>query len=353
MRGALAAALLAARRTGRVAWIAIPAAFAASQLATSPTASVVSGDVATAAAAGGVRTAAGVGAAAFAVALALVAHLVHLGRLRGAEADGLLATPVGRGAFTLGTFGGAVATALVALAAAAVVVGATGGSDAPTLRVVRSLEVPGLVLTGRTDARSLVLDAAQLRGATRLRARLVALPGDGPVVFASLAAARAGTDAHDRAEGRVFAQRALEVALPPGDGDVTLTLARLGEGAGLALARDGVVALAPVATDAALPTSLFLHALLAIAAAAAALAALRPFLGGGLCGGTVAAIAFALWTRPELGGAWPVAGLADALDVASSGLVPASPSLGPTVLVCGACLAIATLAPRSVREAGE
>jgi len=358
VKGALAAARLAARRTALVAVCAPlvsvahallfddgPARTAASVLG-------ASGEAAFAAA----RFGAAAGPVLAVLALAVGAYASHLARLRDHEADGLLATPPSRWAWTFGSFAGAAAVLALALAAAFAVQHARGHGLAVDGTFVRRIEVPPLALVGERDARALVLDAADVAGVERLRARLVALPDQGSVVVVSLTTQRLAADGATpvgemrRAEARVFARCTLAVDVPPGDGALLVRLARIGRGAGVGIERDGLQGEALARGDTRAAWRLFAALVCAFASMAALAAACVPH--------TSALVATLLAVVP-----WAVAAALDeaprwlpghewilGLDLVRDGTSPTWPSPWSTLVVVATGLGAAALAPRFARQ---
>lgn len=357
-----AVARLAFGRVLRWLWIAPLAAAAA--LAVDPDAIGRDGldDAALARAADGARAAGLHLWTALASALGVVGAAAWAGRLRGEAADGLLATGVPRATWALGTWLGSAGALVLALAVGAGLGLAFGARTSATHRVVGALETPALVLLADSEARSLGLDGDALGDATRLRARLAAVPDRGPVAVCSLTARRQDGDAaFARAEGRVWGRRTLEVDVPPGTGPVVVTLARLGDGAAVAIERDGLTALAPAALPLEADWSLPLRAALALVSATALVLALRPFLSTPFAASAAAALWIAAWSARAPGRATsaldlglPGADLFSAAEQVASGVAPPLVPAGlPLALVlCAGALVVAARAPRTAREAG-
>lgn len=388
---ALAVAGLAFRRTARVASLAIPAALAPIWIGrdAAVTDTALSGTGSFARSLGGASFGESFAFATAFAALGVIALGAHAGRLREEEADGLGQAPVTRATATFATFCGGGAALLVALVLGLTAAWTLGARVDAEHRALRDLSTASLSLLGDTDARSLRVAGSELTGATRLRARLVTLPDRGPVVYASLGVARdaapgrashvtdaastdaastdeastdeaspggASADATRRTEGTVWANRTLEVDLPPGDGDVTVTLARLGSGAGLTLARDGLTALGPVRTAVDAELSLALNAALALLAAAAAVLALRPHLSTAFSVAIVGSVWLgALSGAPALAH-WPGADFGRQVELVATGVAApllADPwTLAVSGAICALALVAAALAPRTSREAG-
>ncbi|QDU85616.1 hypothetical protein Pla163_27480 [Planctomycetes bacterium Pla163] len=368
---ALAVAGLAFRRTARVAWLAIPAALVPRWVErdASVTDATLWGTGSMARSVGGAAFDASFAYATAFAALGVIALCAHAGRLREEEADGLAQTPVARGTTAFATWcggGAALVLALLCASTAAWAGGARVGAEHVALRQITSAP---LNLLGETDARSLSVAGEELRGATRLRARLVTLPDRGPVVYASFrvdrtryeGAAVNGVALHDdpatrRTEGTVWANRTLEVDLPSGTGDVRVTLARLGTGAGLTLERDGLTALGPVRTGLDAELALAFAAASALLAAAALVLALRPYLSTAFS----VAIAASIWLGALSGApalaAWPGADLGRRLELVGTGVAPRLVD-DPTTLAVAAAIVLVSLvvaarAPRTAREVG-
>jgi len=357
---AVAAGRLAARRVlPAAALVPVAALLALAIDDAAPVAGAID-DSGLARAAAGARVAAVFGWSGAAAVVALAFCVRWAARLRDELADGLLTADLSRSGWAAATWLGGSATLALALALGATV-GALGGAvSTAEHRVIGALDTPALALLEANEARSLSIDPGALGAATRLRARLVALPGDGPVAVASLTLRRDGE--LRRAEGRVWNRRALEVEVPPGDGPLVVTLARLGRGAAVALERDGLTALAPIGAGTAgtgtlggrvAERALFARTLLALTAATALALGLVPWLSTGLALGLVGALWIAAFTAQSA--TWPGGDLFAASRAVSSGVAPAPPSpaaLATWALLVGAGLVAATLAPRTAREAG-
>jgi hypothetical protein len=290
------------------------------------------------------------------LALAVGAYASHLARLRDHEADGLLATPPSRWAWTLGGFAGATGVLALALAASFAVQHVHGHGLAVDGVFVRRLDVPPLALVGQRDARALVLDATDVAGFERLRVRLVALPDQGSVVFVSLTAQRLAADGATpvgearRAEARVFARGTLAVDVPAGEGALLVRLARIGRGAGVGIERDGLQGEALARGRTLAPLRLFVALVCALASMAALAAACVPHTSA-LVATLVAlvpwAIAAALAEAPRWlpGHEW-ILGLA----LVQGGTSPPWPSPWSTLAVVAPALCAAALAPRFARQ---
>lgn len=360
MSGAFAALCLCARRTGRVAaWLPVLAFVLVA------TRTGLGDERALALAIGGAAAAGESGTraeftslfttcVAFGGAL-LVAYTRHLARLRTSESAGLLVAPLGRAAWTIGNFGGVLLALACALFGACVVALVCGVSIGARHAVRGVVDVPPLALIGERDAREIVVEARELRGATHLALKLVALPDAGAVVFVSLTAQRLAADgstpigAPVRSESRVWSRTHLEVELPSGDGAVLLRLARLGRGAGVGIERNGVVALAPTHTPFAAELRLVACAFVALASAAALCAACVPHVSAGFAW-TLAvlpfAVAFALGDAPW----WlPGAEWFEGVDAAALGAAGAWPSLVTAAPLVVLALLVAARAPRFAR----
>jgi hypothetical protein len=229
-------------------------------------------------------------------------------------------------AAALGLWAATAVAALLVAAAAELAASRYPAAEGPAMRLARTLRGPELILQPGDAPQARPIDDPRglLRAGTRVRAELVALPGAGPAVHATLALAREG-GAREERTAVVSGRGDLVVPVPPGEGRLELVLSRPATGAGLALPSGGLSLLEPARGEREAGLALLLRALALLFAA------------------TVVALGLAAWTAPATAavGTWslllplfaagtraplPGADLPTALAVAGTGIAPALPS---------------------------
>lgn len=291
------------------------------------------------------------------LAPALLAVAAHAsGRWRGGEAEWLAPRALGPGAVLVSTWLGGLLGAL-ALALAPLVAGelAAGGA-APAWRAAGELALRSPEpLEDGAGLRWRLADPRAPAG-SRVRFELQLSGGQGPAadVRARARRLRGGEEVGERSvERRLARAGTLDLSLPPGPGELELSLARIGDGATLALQRPAVRLLVPAGGPGMAGAVLLAHLLLALGAGTALALALGRWMGPG----TAAGVLLGGWAAATLApsgapAALPGLSLPAALRELRAGFVPAAPSLAAWLGALGAAalgLGLARLGLRNWR----
>ncbi len=232
------------------------------------------------------------------------------------------AQPESRTRWYFAALGGALAAALGASLLGFVLAESSARFDGPALREVALAAVPErAVLDGRAPARWSV--DAPAGETLRVELLFVAIE---PTAEIEWRAERGGEVRSVRAT--LARPQALELAVPPGDGPVRLTLERTGGGGLALLSGERLQRLVATGSYRGASLTIALHALLAWACWLGLALGLAPWLGARLASAASLVAPLAAWSLGDelAADATPAGALVRALDVCGRGLVPSTPT---------------------------
>ena len=283
--------------------------------------------------------------------LLLQAVRLH-GRVAGAERAGVASLPIGTSQRQVGLWLGSITAAVALCAATAIAAELAGGWGGPPVRgILGTLNNGALTLVGDGQLERFELPPLPLE-AEVLHARTVVLPAEATVAEVAIELVRfEDTTQVSSRQAAIAGRRALELDLPPGEGPLVLTLARVDAGPGVAIPARGIDVLGRQRAPLLAGLELTLHAWLGLVLASSLVPLLRQFVSAPLAGGLLASLWIAAWLEAPLVAHLPAATLLTDMDVLARGLSPGPPSATTFAGTAVACLA--SLAVAGLREARD